>query len=647
MKNMNLFCRRNNKTRRIIISIVVLGLIFSSLVVWNSMVASALTPEEKLATEKATSSPPNPIWNTIILQSLSVDPFAMGLSIDSNENLYITSLTTISSYIWKYDENGNHIWNDSFSGLAYKNAIDENNNYIYIVGRDIGVGLLLLKYDLDGNQVWNITWDSISTPTPIGIGITILGNNRIFVVGTESTINEVFLAEFNSTGHNQWYRTDNYGDSSSVNSGFGIKVWNDSLFISGKRYVTNNFDWLVAKYNLSGSRKWFTTWGSILDDTTYDLDIDEDGNVYATGNYLLGTSFATAKFNQSGHKIWNRSHDIVSSGSDRGYAITYQDQKIIAAGTSGAIDGSYKTLLCYNKSGNLLWNYNLTLGGISPVNHFKNIVFSDDRNLYTVGLNRSAVTPLSVFLSKFQFLYTPILIDGKVNPSSGGSTTNFVFSVNYTELTNQPPDFVSVVINGTTYNMTKDNPADSIYVDGVIYTYNTTLPIGLNIFYFKTSDGVNTTKSNTLTVFVSDPPILSEATVIPSNGDINTLFTFEVTYTELTNEAPTSIKLWIDSNSYTPNKVIPIDNNYTNGVLYRYTIRLNISGKYLWSFEASDGIYITQTSIKELTVQEPLNLLWLLLIIFVPVGAGVAATLVYVRRRINKRVKRTRTRFDF
>ncbi len=88
-------------------------------------------------------------------------------------------------------------------------------------------------------------------------------------------------------------------------------------------------------------------------------------------------------------------------------------------------------------------------------------------------------------------LNPPNLTNGNVDPAIGTEFTNFRFFVNYSDQDNNPPIYVNVTIDSQTFNMSKENPIDLNYIDGVIYEYFTTLTIGNHYFYFNASDGVN------------------------------------------------------------------------------------------------------------------------------------------------------------
>lgn len=90
-------------------------------------------------------------------------------------------------------------------------------------------------------------------------------------------------------------------------------------------------------------------------------------------------------------------------------------------------------------------------------------------------------------------LYAPSLIPigSGVNHMFGYTCTLFTFSVNYTDLDNNPPLYVYVNINGTPHVMAQQDPIDRVYIDGCVFIYSTMLGPGYYNFQFNTSDGLH------------------------------------------------------------------------------------------------------------------------------------------------------------
>ena len=97
----------------------------------------------------------------------------------------------------------------------------------------------------------------------------------------------------------------------------------------------------------------------------------------------------------------------------------------------------------------------------------------------TFGLN---VTELNV--------NPPVLNNGQAKPNFGYKGLSlFIFTVNYTDADNNPPDYVNITINSTTYSMIQQDPQDTNYMDGCIFMFSTTLDVGTYVHDFNCSDG--------------------------------------------------------------------------------------------------------------------------------------------------------------
>ncbi len=80
----------------------------------------------------------------------------------------------------------------------------------------------------------------------------------------------------------------------------------------------------------------------------------------------------------------------------------------------------------------------------------------------------------------------------------------------YVNIDNLAPTYIQVVIDGTAYDMTKQNSTDNDYTDGCLYFYTTQLSSGTHDYHFKASDGIHTLREPALGQFigpnVSAPP---------------------------------------------------------------------------------------------------------------------------------------------
>ncbi len=82
--------------------------------------------------------------------------------------------------------------------------------------------------------------------------------------------------------------------------------------------------------------------------------------------------------------------------------------------------------------------------------------------------------------------HEPELSQGAMSPASGDEDTQFTFTVHYEDEDGDPPESISVVIDGVEYEMDLkpgDNETNGDYI------YVTKLPEGNHTYYFKASDG--------------------------------------------------------------------------------------------------------------------------------------------------------------
>jgi uncharacterized repeat protein (TIGR01451 family) len=90
-------------------------------------------------------------------------------------------------------------------------------------------------------------------------------------------------------------------------------------------------------------------------------------------------------------------------------------------------------------------------------------------------------------------------------------------------------------------------------------------------------DKLNNKANNVLfvnAVHVDQPPSLSDGTVWPSTGNETTLFTFNITYSDLDEDAPLWVKVKIDNASYSMTEADVLDTTFLDGKIYRFQTTL-------------------------------------------------------------------------
>ena len=160
----------------------------------------------------------------------TVNDIALGVAIDLNNNVYITGYTasdldgntnagsigTYDAFLAKYESDGTKQWTKQLGTTVYDVAlgvaIDSNNN-VFITGRTGGDldgntnagpnDIFLTKYESDGTKQW--TKQLGSDVSDIGNCISIDSNNNVYITGstggdldgnTNMGLNDVFLAKY-------------------------------------------------------------------------------------------------------------------------------------------------------------------------------------------------------------------------------------------------------------------------------------------------------------------------------------------------------------------------------------------------------------------------------------------------------------------
>jgi hypothetical protein len=99
----------------------------------------------------------------------------------------------------------------------------------------------------------------------------------------------------------------------------------------------------------------------------------------------------------------------------------------------------------------------------------------------------------------------PTLSSPTVTPLSGTNTTVYTLSVIYTDVDNNYPQSISVIVNNNTYLMMQDNPLDTDMTDGALYSYSSTFYWGFYQVQFNCTDGRYTDSTGWSNIFENNP----------------------------------------------------------------------------------------------------------------------------------------------
>lgn len=280
-------------------------------------------------------------------------------------------------------------WANAITSEGFNEAFDlvaDAEGNVYVAGQieflsDFGGGtvlesegihdIFLAKYSNTGNLIWakraggrggdkaqSIALDNFGHVYIVGEFVDTANFDNIIKISTG--INDMFLAQYDTSGHAQW--VSHIGSVDTLNTrGYGVTCDNaGNIYICGGTqgptfyegnflfytYGNNvNYDATFFKFDSSGNMIWARKIGSSDTDRAMGIAADNNGNIYVTGSYAGRGHFSPtdsiaafgrsdvflAKYDTAGNYQW--AVNAGDTGSDRSYDVTINsDGNVIITG---------------------------------------------------------------------------------------------------------------------------------------------------------------------------------------------------------------------------------------------------------------------------------------------------------------------------
>ncbi|VVB80781.1 Uncharacterised protein [uncultured archaeon] len=275
----------------------------------------------------------------------------------------------------------------------------------------------------------------------------------------------------------QWDTTLFTGTASSRASGVAVDS-SDNVAVAGRHYNGVDLDWVVVKYDSSGSQLWNHTIAGSSSEDAEDVVVDGGDNIIAGGQN--GSKWLIIKYNSAGTQVCNTtfaSRTVFGIDKD-------SSNNIIAAGTTTTGTSESPTVAKFDSSCNYLWNATYPAIGIFDLDAFQDVAvdslnnvvaagnINGGKNLLVVKYDSSGNYQWNRTIPTGTYGYTRwpgygvdtdssnnVIVTGTLNDTAWPPTTHTaVFIIKYDSNGNQ---LWNKTINATTYLAATENKAGS------------------------------------------------------------------------------------------------------------------------------------------------------------------------------------------
>ncbi len=370
----------------------------------------------------ATAPPPQePVFEGIEQLGTAGVDISRGVATDNADGVYLTGTSANSSWVAKYDSNGEQQWLEQSPSTG---GIDTDNFGNVYVGGGYG-DVAVAKYDGEGNQLWIRSLGTLTLDNSFNLDVDDSGNVYLtgYTLGDLGGPNageflkvglfpvpflpsaDAWIVKYDSEGNQQWLTQFGSGNFDEV---FAIATDSEgnaytSGWTLGDLGDTNAglYDIWVAKHDSDGNQQWLTQFGTSDYDWSWDAATDSEDNVYITGWTLgdLGGANAgsydgwVAKYDSDGNQQWLKQFGTV--GDDAALSIDFDElgnfylTGYTDADFGGSNAGSYDTWVAkYDSDGNQQWKQQF---GTSEIDNPLEIAVNSTGQVFVTGFTEGSL----------------------------------------------------------------------------------------------------------------------------------------------------------------------------------------------------------------------------------------------------------------
>jgi uncharacterized delta-60 repeat protein len=347
---------------------------------------------------------------------------AQDMVIDSSGNIYVAgygdSQTTSNNdgFLQKYNTAGAMEWQRYLGGGSSTSttfssvALDSSGN-IYVAGYTNmqgagGWDILVAKYNSSGSIQWQRILGGTSTDQSIGIAVDSSANVYIsaYTQSSGQGNRDFLVAKYNTSGTLQWQYT--LGDSYAQIARDIVVDSSGNFYVTGYNAIGSfpsyQKRFIVTKYNTDGDLQWQKVLYGSSDEDGQAIALDSSDNIYITGFSNStgggGDDIVVAKYNSSGSVIWQRKLSGSSNEQGNGIEVDSSGNVYVVGYSNSGGPGGYSIVIAkYNTSGTIQWQRHL---GGSSTDQGRGIVVDNSGNFYICG-NSSSTSTAGFIIARF------------------------------------------------------------------------------------------------------------------------------------------------------------------------------------------------------------------------------------------------------
>jgi len=233
--------------------------------------------------------------------------------------------------------------------------VDDDGN-IYITGASVGdttdYDRVTVKYGADGTLSWINRFfviDALHPSTERGYALDVDAVGNVYVAGncTGCDASNTTM-KIDSAGNVDWWISYEFGYFSSVAAAIQLDPYGDVVVLGSGNYTYDHYC-VMLKYSAGGELRWDRIYGETMYDRALAMDIDGEGNIFATGN-----GYYTVKYDTAGTQLWAQSY---SGGAGVAYALVVDNagNTYVTGGSLGDGTGIDIATLKYSPDGDECW----------------------------------------------------------------------------------------------------------------------------------------------------------------------------------------------------------------------------------------------------------------------------------------------------